>query len=394
MKSFTSLSLVLVAILSPLSLSFAAPAGKRLIEVEPGVQFWASPAEIEKISEKAHLEGKCGGFMDITDYPISNFAPVLSTVDLGNRDPKEQLKVAPLLKKVDEANLIAIVTKLSAFENRDYQTDEGVKAAEYIKSEYERIGAGRADVNVVLVKHRFKQPSVIATIEGSGPQKNEIVVIGGHLDSISSGKAPGADDNASGTATVMEAFRILIESGFHPNRTIQFMGYAGEERGLLGSQDIAAQYKKAGKVVVGALQFDMTMYPGATPRITFITDYTNRDLTVFVQKLSDEYVKARWIEDKCGYACSDHASWNRAGYPSAFPFETAFDEYNPNIHSPRDTLDKLDPAHGTSYLKLAIAFGIELAESDATSSQPVPPTSQPTPPRESSSWPGFALSRR
>lgn len=391
MKLITSFSLVLVASFSSLSFVFAAPvAGTRLIEVNPGVQFWATPARIEQISEKAHLEGKCGGFMDITDYPVSNFAPVVSSVDLAGRDPTEQSKVMPLLKKVDEANLIAIVVKLSSFENRDYQTDLGAKAAEYIKSEYERIGAGRSDVHVELVKHRFKQPSVIATLEGSGPQKNEIVVIGGHIDSISPGKAPGADDNASGTATVMETFRIYVESGFRPNRTIQFMGYAGEERGLLGSQAIAAQYKAEGKVVVGALQFDMTMFPGATPRITFITDYTNRDLTTFVQKLSDEYVKARWIEDKCGYACSDHASWNRAGYPSAFPFETAFDEYNPNIHTPRDTLDKLDPSHGNDYLKLAIAFGVELAESDATSTPPTPPT----PPTRGSGWPGFVLSRR
>ncbi len=380
-----------MACLSLSALASPETTGKRLIEVNPGEQFWATPAEIEAISEKAHLEGKCGGFMDITDYPLTNFAPVTSSVDLASRDPKEQSKVAPLLKKVDEANLIAIVTKLSSFDNRDYQSDLGVKSAEYIKSEYERIGAGRSDVTVELVTHRFKQPSVVATLAGSGPQKNEIVVIGGHIDSISQGKAPGADDNASGTATVMETFRIYIESGFRPNRTIQFMGYAGEERGLLGSQDIAARYKNAGKVVVGALQFDMTMFPGKTPRITFISDYTNHDLNVFVQKLSDEYVKAKWIEDKCGYACSDHASWTRAGYPSTFPFETAFDDYNPNIHTARDTLDKLQPSHGADYLKLSIAFGIELAESDAVST----PSEPPSEPRTGSNWPGLvALSRR
>lgn len=386
-----TLSIALLSSLSILPLSFAAPEGTRLIEVKPGVQYWATPAQIAEISEKAHLEGKCGGFMDITDSELTNFAPVYSSIRLVDRDPKQQAVVTPMLKKVDVANLIAVVTKLSSFENRDYNTDIGAAAATYIKEQYEKIGSGRSDVKVELVKHRFKQPSVIATIAGSGPQKNEIVVIGGHLDSISSGKAaPGADDNASGTATVMEAFRILIESGFYPNRTIQFMGYAGEERGLLGSQDIANQYKNASKVVVGALQFDMTMFPGSTPRITFITDYTNRELTTFVQKLSDEYVKMKWIEDKCGYACSDHASWNRAGYPSAFPFETAFREYNPDIHTPRDTLDKLDPSHGTSYLKLAVAFAVELAESDARSTPTPNPSNPPAPPSEGGSgWPSF-----
>ncbi len=387
MKHFIGLVITSLAVSS----AFAAPSGKRLIETKPGVRYWATAEELRSLSEKAHLAGKCGGFMDITDYPISPRAPKTVKLLLEGVEPKEQARVNPLLRHADPSNLIAIVTKLSAFENRNYQTAEGVAAANWIKSEYARIGAGRSDISVELVTHRFKQPSVIATIAGNGPKKDEIVVIGGHLDSISSGAAPGADDNASGTATVMEAFRILVESGYQPNRTIQFMGYAGEEQGLLGSQDIASRYKNAGRAVVGALQFDMTMFPGATPRITFIMDHVNRDLSRFVQRLTDEYVKVNWIEDKCGYACSDHASWTRAGYPSVFPFETAFGEYNKAIHTPRDTVEKLDPNHGTSYLKLAIAFGIELAEADApTSGDPTP-----TPPSDGgggSSWP--SLSRR
>jgi leucyl aminopeptidase len=339
--------------------------GLRLIESTPGKAFWATPAEMKEISERAHREGKCGGFFDLTDAPSAAvnapFAP--SILGLGDRNPEQQDQVNPLLDQVDEGNLLSIVTQLSAYPDREYHTENGVEAAEWIKSEYERIGANRSDIVVELVKHSFKQPSVVASIVGSGPNKDEIVVIGGHIDSISSGEeAPGADDDASGTATVMEAYRILVESGYQPNRTIQFMGYAGEERGLLGSQDIANRYRNASMVVVGALQFDMTMYPGSNPRITFISDHVNKDLTKFTQKLSDEYVQAKWIEDRCGYACSDHASWTRAGYPSAFPFETAFSGYNPNIHTPDDTIEHLDGEHGVHYLKLALAFAVEMAE--------------------------------
>lgn len=356
----------------------------RLIEVNPGEQRWASPSEVDALSENAHREGKCGGFMDISSAPARALTMMPSSVRLGDLDPKQQAVVTPLLQGVDEMNLIAIITKLSSYSTRDYQSELGVESANYIKSQYEAIGANRSDIHVELVKHSFKQPSVIATIDGTGPQKNEIVVIGGHIDSISKGKAPGADDNASGTATTLEAFRIIVSSDFRPNRTIQFMGYAGEEHGLLGSQDIANAYRKENKVVVGALQFDMTMYPGATPRITFITDHTNRDLTKFVQKLSDTYVKANWVEEKCGYACSDHASWTRAGYPSVFPFETTFSAYNPNIHTSRDTLDKLDPSHGTHYLRLAVAFGVELANADAFAQPPTAPA-----PKTGSKWPSF-----
>jgi leucyl aminopeptidase len=349
--------------------------GLRLIETTPGKAFWATPTEIEKISERAHREGKCGGFFDLTDAPSAAIqAPLApSLLGLADRDPQEQDTVNPLLEQVDEGNLLSIVTQLSAYPDRGYQTENGVEAAEWIKSEYERIGADRSDIVVELVKHSFKQPSVVASIVGSGENKDEIVVIGGHIDSISSGsEAPGADDDASGTATVMEAFRILVESGYQPNRTIQFMGYAGEERGLLGSQDIANRYRNAGMVVVGALQFDMTMYPGSNPRITFISDHVNKDLTKFTQKISDEYVQAKWIEDRCGYACSDHASWTRAGYPSAFPFETAFSGYNPNIHTEDDTTDHLDEQHGLHYLKLALAFAVEMAEAQGPVASPAP----------------------
>jgi leucyl aminopeptidase len=393
--STTALALLLTS--SAIGRAGAEPAsprfeGKRLIETNPGQAFWATPAEIAEISEKAHRAGKCGGYMDLTDAPAAAKLPPLAPalLGLGELDPKEQARVTPLIAKADERELLALVTKLAAYDDRDYQRTTGVEAAEWIKSQYERIGSGRSDVRVELQQNSFKQPSVIATIEGSGENRNEIVVIGGHIDTISPGKAPGADDDASGTATVMETYRLLIESGYRPNRTIQFMGYAGEERGLLGSQVIANRYRQEGKVVAAALQFDMTMYPGSTPRITFITDHVSRELTTFVEKLSDEYVKAKWIEDKCGYACSDHASWTRAGYPSAFPFETAFDEYNPDIHTPKDTTSNLDAGHGVNYLKLSLAFAVEMAEAKDVATTP---TTGGDDTGSGSSWPSSARHR-
>lgn len=357
----TSIRLVPL-ILLPLALSAFAGDALRLIETAPGVRFWANTAQRRALKAKSHHEGKCGGFMDITDVMIRRSSLPPTRLRLVGVEPKEQTRVNATIAHADEGELFALVTKLSAFHDRKYDTDEGVKAAEWIKSRYAEIAHGRSDIKVDFFAHKFKQPSVIAEISGNGPQKDEVVVIGGHLDSIAQDRSPGADDNASGTATVMETFRLLVESDFRPNRTILFMGYAGEEEGLLGSGEIAAWFRNKGRKVVGVLQFDMTMYPGSSPRITFIADHTNPDLTKFTERLSDEYVKTKWIEDRCGYACSDHASWTRAGFASAFPFETTFEEYNPDIHTAADTTKKLVPTHGLRYLKLAIAFGIELAQ--------------------------------
>lgn len=83
------------------------------------------------------------------------------------------------------------------------------------------------------------------------------------MDSINngnptSGRAPGADDDGSGTVNVMEAFRVLVVNGFKPTATVEFHLYAGEEAGLLGSNAIARSYKSSGIAVAGMLNLDMT----------------------------------------------------------------------------------------------------------------------------------------
>lgn len=346
------------------------PKELRLIEVAPNEVHWATREEMEERSNLAHSDGRCGGYMDITDFQTLDQGPAFtSLIDFGTLSPSQQSTVETLLTQVNEGSFIAKVTTLSAFNNRYYTSQTGVDASNWIRDEYKKIAGSRTDIKVEQFTHNFNQPSVIATIEGNGVNKNEVVIIGGHIDSINQGlwgdkkkaRAPGADDNASGTATTLEAFRILVESGIRPNRTIQFMGYAGEEVGLLGSQDIAQKFKRDGKTVASVLQLDMTMYPGSDPKIVFMEDYTNSELTRFMGRLIDAYVKAPWALDKCGYACSDHASWHKAGYPAVMPFESTMRGMNKSIHTANDTLDKLNPKHGMHYIKLALAYAVEVS---------------------------------
>jgi len=224
----------------------------------------------------------------------------------------------------------------------------------------------RTDIEVSLFPHSWLQPSVIARIQGSGPNEDELVIIGGHEDSVAggaTGRSPGADDDASGSSTVLEVFRVIVASGFKPQRTLEFHAYAAEEVGLRGSQDIATRYQAEGKTVAGMVQFDMTGYtrPGSTPRVGLIQDFVNPALTTFVGKLINEYTNIGWVASRCGYACSDHASWTRAGFPSSFPFEGPFNELNPDIHTSRDTLDKLSLEHIVEFAKLGLGFAVEMS---------------------------------
>jgi leucyl aminopeptidase len=85
------------------------------------------------------------------------------------------------------------------------------------------------------------------------------------------------------------------------------------------------------------------------------------ELTRFTMKLIETYVKVPVREDVCGYACSDHASWTRAGYPAVFPFEAMFNNMNKSIHTANDTIEKLDMDFGLHFTKLATAFAVELS---------------------------------
>ena len=223
---------------------------------------------------------------------------------------------------------------------RYYNSDAGRDAALELHDRWKNFGAGRIDFSVTRFEHPWKQDSVIASITGSA-LPNEIVLIGGHLDSINYSNqsvAPGADDNASGIAVVSEVLRVLLASEFRPQRTLQFMAYAAEEVGLRGSRAIAQEYKRNAKNVVAALQLDMTGFSGSSHDMYFINDYVSTHLTDFLKELIAEYNQPgthgiTFGDTECRYACSDHVAWTEVGVPAAFPSEARSADINKAMHT-------------------------------------------------------------
>jgi leucyl aminopeptidase len=277
----------------------------------------------------------------------------------------QQDTVQSMVDDVKEENIREMILKLSSYETRHYLSKSGVASSEYIKKSWANLSKHRSDAVVELVQHKgFPQPSIVMTLTGS-EKPEEIIILGGHADSISDEHlAPGADDNASGIASMTEVIRILMKNDFRPKRTIKFMAYAAEEVGLFGSQDIARIHRKAQSKVIGVMQLDMTLFKGTADKdIVLISDYTNKNQNLFIGKLIDQYVKVPWGYSKCGYGCSDHASWSAVGYPASFPFESTFDESNPLIHTTSDTLENQggDASHSVRFSQLATAFVVEMS---------------------------------
>ncbi|KAG6837934.1 hypothetical protein H0H93_008328 [Arthromyces matolae] len=196
--------------------------------------------------------------------------------------------------------------------------------------------------------------------------------------------APGADDDGSGSVTILEAYRALIAADFRPERTVQFHWYSAEEGGLLGSQAVAQDYEKRSVNVLAMSQ------RGMREEVGIITDFVDPQVTQLNKELVDMYLDIPYVETKCGYACSDQLGLNNVPaelhrgaklvialllllvsysifpggvHPTYTSIESAFENSNKNIHSVNDRIDVSDEFsfdHMLEFSKLAVAFAVEL----------------------------------
>jgi leucyl aminopeptidase len=279
--------------------------------------------------------------------------------------------VNTLMSTVLESNVRSTITSLSSYTTRYYTSQSGVDAANWLLSRWRSyVPSTRTDVTVELFRHAsWAQPSVILTIRGT-TLPSEVVVVGGHLDSINSSgsTAPGADDDASGVASFTEVIRAAMARNYRPQRTVKFMAYAAEEVGLRGSREIAAFHKNNGINVVGVLQLDMTNYKGlSTVDVGIVTDYTSAAQNTFVRNLISTYVRIPQTNTSCGYGCSDHAAWHNLGFAASIPFESTVSASNPYIHTSSDTISRSGgtATHALKFTKIAAAYVAELAKGTA-----------------------------
>ncbi len=328
---------------------------------------------VTQLSEFMHHNyNRCGGFVahsslsEAMQYTqqLASVQNQLANISTNYTIDNSQT-VQALINRVNENNLTNTVNTLSNFYNRYYSSQTGVDAAQWLKGYWQQLASARNDISVDYFTHSWSQSSVIVTINGS-EKADEIVIIGGHLDSInqsnpSNGRSPGADDNASGIAVLTEALRVAVEQNYKPQRTIKIMAFAAEEVGLRGSKEIATAYKSQGKNVIGMVQFDMTGNNGSSEDIVMMTDYTTNSQNQYLGQLIDTYLPAvTYGFDQCGYGCSDHASWYQQGFSASIPFESKMADINPLIHSENDAA--FDAEHASKFAKLAVSYLAEMAE--------------------------------
>jgi hypothetical protein len=261
---------------------------------------------------------------------VERFVPLKAQVGY---DPD----IETMVNSVSGAQVDAAVQRLQDFQTRYATTDSCQAAAEWIRDRFEACGIES------VYFHNFStlyKDNVVATIPGKG-DPSKIVLIGGHYDSITSNHdfCPGADDNASGAACVLECARVLSNYDF--NYTLVFVAFCGEELGLYGSEAYAADAQARGDDIVGAVAVDMIGYlvSGDAMDLDIIDNGTSQWIRDLAVDVGNQYVPELPVVDGSlpGGASSDHASFWAHGYDAILFFEDT-DNYSPYIHTANDVV--------------------------------------------------------
>ncbi|HEX2694313.1 MAG TPA: M28 family peptidase, partial [Acidobacteriota bacterium] len=330
-------------------------SGKGKVAVlEPGQLLFWTPSGDGAGAIPASLARKRLAASSIVPYMRSYPAPAVTTAAVA-RDPL----IGAIADSVSRENLRALIKSLQDFGTRRTGTP-GCDAAETFVVNYFYKQGLRAFVTSGALNGAR---SAVGELKGTN-FPDDIVIVCAHLDSTSPEPdtlAPGADDDASGTAAVMETARVLAR---HPtDYTVRFIAFTGEEQGLYGSQAYSIAARDLKERIVGVVNLDMIAYADRMPE----------DLDVFVNSAS-EWMGYRIAQDAGEYAglsvktrvdpsmvYSDHASFWDNGYAALLAIE---DEpiRNPYYHTTGDTLDTLNLDFCAQATRAALATTAILAQ--------------------------------
>lgn len=258
----------------------------------------------------------------------------------------ENPEIRALMDSVSVDSIKAHIEHLCSYYNRRYDSRHIWDVQDWLVSRYHGFG-----VDTVML-HDFPVPGSdietsdnILAVQWGTKTPNEYVICGAHYDSWNPDgadpdtiRAPGADDNASGVAGILETARLLSHYTF--DRTIIYAHWGAEEIGLVGSAAYAADCAAQGMDIVGYFNLDMTGYLEEGSDIHVHLMYTTQDSLIgdYVFNLSHVYfphmpIRQAWL----AWGDSDYSSFNRNGYPAIHPFEDVHAS-SPFIHTRSDIL--------------------------------------------------------
>lgn len=266
--------------------------------------------------------------------------------------------VPALLQLVSQDQISATIANLERLGTRFHTSDSGKNAAASLRQIIQQVGNIEAqgasiaefDHSTTTLTRTTPQKSLIVTIPGSRDDETT-VIIGAHLDSINRAgsvttpnlSAPGADDDASGLATLVEVIRVISASGVKFARRIELHAYAAEEISMIGSRHIANTYRAEQRKVAAMMQLDMNSWARDPNQQTIylVSNETHKNLRRSLKDLLHSYLGGNFVEKRLTAGSSDHRSWYEEGFATVFPFEDPND-FNQALHTEQDTLQTIN----------------------------------------------------
>ena len=259
---------------------------------------------------------------------------------------EENSMIREMMNQVNMDSLEATVQHLQDYQSRMWNSQNAFNASDWIAGRMEALGleveqqafyastwtgSGQAAPNVIGIQRGTLYPDVY-------------VVCGSHFDSFSyeamygGGNCPGADDNATGVASVLESARIMTQYDFE--YSIIYCAYGCEEMGLYGSEAYASRCQQQGMEILGYFNNDMNGYlnPGDPIHIDCIYPNSVAPIGDYYMNVGIVYfpeLPIRHVNFNAGD--SDHTSFNNHGYMGIYPFED-YQNYSPYIHSTNDLI--------------------------------------------------------
>jgi hypothetical protein len=246
-----------------------------------------------------------------------------------------------IVARVSADTMLATIRRLQDFRTRYSSHDSCRAAIDYARA---RLAAYGCDSTYLQTWSSGCAPNAVGIRTGQ-LNPRQIYVIGAHIDNASElapEQCPGADDNASGVATVLEASRVLAGYGF--DYTLQFAIFTGEEQGLLGSDSFVRRAYVRGDSIQGAMTFDMVSY-GLENRDSMVVwkRTANPNCTLLANlycACADTYstLKYKVYSLSSGGQTSDHYSFWKYGYRCMRDKES---DVTPMYHTTGDTIGPL-----------------------------------------------------
>ena len=267
----------------------------------------------------------------------------VSSLPRLNRDFPTVTEVNPyileMLDQVDMDSIEATVQHMQDYGSRMWNSDNAFACSDWIAGRMEALGleveqqafyantwygSGQAAPNVIGIQRGTLYPDTY-------------VVCGSHFDSFAwGGTCPGADDNATGVASVLESARILTQYEFE--YSIVYCAYGCEEMGLYGSEAYASRCQQQGMDIIGYFNNDMNGYLYGEIHIDCIYPNAVAPIGDYYMNVANIYFPGMQVRHTyLSGGDSDHTSFNNHGYMGIYPFED-YENYSPYIHTANDLI--------------------------------------------------------